>query len=145
MRNWLLSIAMILGCACFAQQAQEAPAENAQKTRVEVDMTDPEAVVGAYLDACRRSDVDAALDLVTGDEEMIEALRLMSEQMLKSPAGVARYPQPPESQAEGGVSTNPRPGHTSFRPVRDGCSSFSRWRLPAKTLQSLPATAGTFC
>ncbi len=67
--------ALVLLCACIAvggALAQDAPVPNA------VDRADPQAVVRAYVDACRAGDVEAALALVVGDDGLKASLREMS-------------------------------------------------------------------
>ena len=52
--------------------AQDAPAADT------VDRTDPRAVVQAYVDACQRGDVEAALALTAGDDSLRASLREIS-------------------------------------------------------------------
>ena len=78
-RGALLLLAVMIGLgAAVAQEetAAEAPA---------VDMTDPAAIVQAYVDACERRDVEAALPLTNLDEGMQATFRTMAAGMTGRP------------------------------------------------------------
>jgi len=70
--------------AVDAPAALEAPAAPAAPAKI--DRTDPVAVVKAYTKACEEFDAATFIDLVTGDEALVAALRRQTEQMARGVA-----------------------------------------------------------
>lgn len=146
------AVVVVAAVACVAALGQPAPAPEAPA----VDMTDPAAVVRAYVAACDARDVERAAALTTLDPEQKAALRLMTADVQQSqgfiltrlveemgflPLGMAAAPTVGESSVEGDTARvtatppTPRPLTYVLKRQEDGT-----WRLDVE--QSILATTG---
>ena len=86
MARTLASITALAACVAVWAQPPGAPPRAAQ-----VDRADPAAVVKAYVEACDKGDVEAALQLVAGGDAAVALVRKMTQELRRD-----RGPETPE-------------------------------------------------